>query len=132
VLHVGDVLLVVGTDRTGKAALLVGQEVQVEMPANPGREPRDVRHRGEAGRKRLMDLHVWDRYSVIVTGFAVQESRSRLWVRATLELGDTLRVVGDEVALSEFSRLIGGISAKSTRRTWCRSSSASCSASSSV
>ncbi len=89
--------------------MLVGQEVQVEMAANSRTVSREmfVTEEKLAG-KRLMDLHVWDRYAVIVTRIRRAGVEITPVGTSTLELGDTLRVVGDDAALNEFARLVGG------------------------
>lgn len=110
VLHVGDIILAVGTDaELEKLRVLVGQEVQVEMAANAHTVSREmfVTEEKLAG-KRLMDLHVWDRYNVIITRIRRAGVEITPIGTSTLELGDTLRVVGDDAALAEFSRLVGG------------------------
>jgi putative transport protein len=109
-LHVGDIILAVGSDpELEKLRVLVGQEVQVEMPANAHTVTREmfVTEEKLAG-KRLMDLHVWDRYAVIITRIRRAGIEITPVGTSTLELGDTLRVVGDDAALDEFGRLIGG------------------------
>jgi putative transport protein len=110
VLHVGDVILAVGADEElEKLRVLVGQEVQVEMAANTHTVSREIFVIEEklAG-KRLMDLHVWDRYAVIITRIRRAGIEITPVGTSTFELGDTLRVVGDDAALDEFSRLVGG------------------------
>ncbi len=109
-LHVGDVILAVGSDdELRKLQLLVGEEVQLEMPANAHTVSREmvVTEEKVAG-KRLMDLHVWDRYAVIITRIRRAGIELTPVGTSTLEMGDTLRVVGDDAALDEFSRLVGG------------------------
>ncbi len=110
VLHVGDVILAVGADEElEKLRVLVGEEVQVEMAANTHTVSRElfVTEEKLAG-KRLMDLHVWDRYAVIITRIRRAGVEITPVGTSTLELGDTLRVVGDNAALDEFARLVGG------------------------
>ncbi|MGE5601834.1 MAG: TrkA C-terminal domain-containing protein, partial [Nitrososphaerales archaeon] len=110
VLHVGDVILAVGAeDELEKLRVLVGEEVQVEMLANSHAVSREmfVTEEKLAG-KRLMDLHVWDRYAVIITRIRRAGVEITPVGTSTLELGDTLRVVGDDAALDEFGRLVGG------------------------
>ena len=89
--------------------MLVGQEVQIEMAANTRTVSREmfVTEEKLAG-KRLMDLHVWDRYAVIITRIRRAGVEITPVGTSTLELGDTLRVVGDDAALDEFGRLVGG------------------------
>ena len=109
-MHVGDVVLAVGADEElDKLRLLVGEEVQVEMDANTRTVSREmfVTEEKLAG-KRLMDLHVWDRYTVIITRIRRAGLEITPIGTSTLELGDTLRVVGDDAALEEFGRLVGG------------------------
>ncbi len=109
-LHVGDIILAVGSEEElRKLQLLVGEEVTVEMPANAHTVSREmvVTEEKVAG-KRLMDLHVWDRYAVIITRIRRAGIELTPVGTSTLELGDTLRVVGDDAALDEFSRLVGG------------------------
>jgi putative transport protein len=109
-LHVGDVILAVGSEEElRKLQLLVGEEVTVEMPANTHTVSREmvVTEEKVAG-KRLMDLHVWDRYAVIITRIRRAGIELTPVGTSTLEMGDTLRVVGDDAALDEFSRLVGG------------------------
>ncbi len=110
VLHLGDVLLVVGAeDQLGKMRLLIGEEVEVAMEANAHAVSRDlyVTEATLAG-KRLMDLHIWDRYSVVITRIRRQGQELTPVGASTLELGDTLRVVGDTPAVAQFAKLISG------------------------
>lgn len=110
VLHVGDVILAVGADEElEKLHLLVGEEVHVEMAANSRTVSREmfVTEEKLAG-KRLMDLHVWDRYAVIITRIRRAGIEITPVGTSTLELGDTLRVVGDDAALDEFAQMVGG------------------------
>lgn len=110
ILHVDDIILAVGADEElEKLRVLVGQEVQTEMAANTRTVSREmfVTEEKLAGR-RLMDLHVWDRYAVIITRIRRAGVEITPVGTSTLELGDTLRVVGDDAALSEFARLVGG------------------------
>jgi len=58
--------------------------------------------------KRLMDLHVWERYNVIITRIRRQGLEITPVGTSTLEMGDSLRVVGDQVAIDQFAVVIGG------------------------
>ena len=109
VLHLGDVVLAVGAPgELSKLRLLVGEEVQVPMQVSAGPSSREL-HVTEAklAGKRLMDLHVWDNYGVIITRIRRAGVEITPVGASTLELGDTLRVVGDEAALVQFSQLVG-------------------------
>lgn len=110
ILHVGDVVLAVGTDaELEKLRLLVGEEVQTSLEANSRTISREL-HVTEAklAGKRLMDLHIWDRYAIIITRIRRAGVELTPVGSSTLELGDTLRVVGDEPALDRFAQLVAG------------------------
>ena len=110
VLHLGDVLLVVGTtDELNKMRLLIGEEVTSPWRPTPGRSAATlyVTDKSLAG-KRLMDLHVWDRYNVIITRIRRQGLEITPVGTSTLEMGDTLRVVGDQSPMEQFAKLVSG------------------------
>lgn len=110
VLHLGDVVLVVGAeDELEKMRLLIGEEVQVAMETNTRAISRDlsVTETKLVG-KRLMDLHVWNQYNVIITRIRRQGLELTPVGISTLELGDTLRVVGDASAVAQFAKLVSG------------------------
>ena len=110
VLHLGDVALVVGTEsELDKMRLLIGEEVEVPMEANTRAISRDlyVTEQSLAGR-RLIDLRVWDRYNIVITRIRRQGLEITPVGTSTLELGDTLRVVGEEPAVVQFARLVSG------------------------
>lgn len=110
VLHLGDVVLVVGAaPELEKMRLLIGEEVEVPMEANTRAISRDlyVTEQSLAG-KRLMDLHVWDRYNVVITRIRRLGLEIAPVGTSTLELGDTLRVVGEEPAVAQFAKLVSG------------------------
>ncbi len=110
VLHLGDVVLAVGAeDELEKLRLLIGEEVNVAMEANTHAVSRDlyVTEARLAGQS-LMDLRIWDRYNVIITRIRRQGVELTPVGASTLELGDTLRVVGDTPAVVQFARLVSG------------------------
>ena len=92
-----------------KLRLLIGEECNVPMETNTRTISRDlyVTDKTLAG-KRLMDLHVWERYNVIITRIRRQGLEITPVGTSTLEMGDTLRVVGDQASLDQFAKLIGG------------------------
>ena len=110
VLHKGDVVLAVGAPaELEKLRLLIGDCVDVPMEANIHSQSRElyVTEANLAG-KRLMDLHVTDRYNVIITRIRRQGVEIAPVGATTLELGDTLRAVGEEAALAHFATLVSG------------------------
>ena len=115
-LELGDVVLVVGApEELAKMRLFIGEEVNVPMEADGRAISRDlyVSEASLAG-KRLMDLRVWDRYNVIITRIRRQGLEITPVGTSTLELGDTLRVVGDEPAIAQFARMVSGERGAST------------------
>jgi putative transport protein len=110
VLRVGDVVLVVGPrEELDKMRLLVGEETEAPMEANTRAVSRDlyVTEAKFAG-KRLIDLRVWDQYGVIVTRIRRAGVELAPVGTSTLELGDSLRIVGDQAAVDQFARLASG------------------------
>ena len=92
VLHTGDVLLAVGAEEElNKLRLLIGEECNVAMETNTRAVSRDMTMTDKtlAG-KRLMDLHVWERYNVIITRIRRQGLEITPLGTSTLEMGDTL------------------------------------------
>ncbi len=110
ILHLGDVLLAVGLEEElDKLRLLIGEETNVPMETNARTLSRDlyVTDTRLAG-KRLMDLHVWEQYNVIITRIRRQGLEITPIGSSTLDMGDSLRVVGDQASIDEFAKLIGG------------------------
>ena len=109
-LQEGDVVMVVGTDEElDKMRLLLGEETQVPMDLNPDVVTRDVvvSERSLVG-KRFAELHLRERYDVVITrvrrqGFELSPTGS-----VSLEMGDRLHVVGERSALETFAQLVGG------------------------
>ncbi len=108
VLHVGDIMLVVGTEpELEKLRLLIGEEVQVQIEPSQQTLAREMHvTESKMAGKRLMDLHVWENYAVVITRIRRAGVELAPVGSSTLELGDTLRVVGDETALTEFALLV--------------------------
>jgi putative transport protein len=110
ILHLGDVLLAVGLEEElNKLRLLIGEETNVPMETSARTLSRDlyVTDTRLAG-KRLMDLHVWEQYNVIITRIRRQGLEITPIGSSTLDMGDSLRVVGDQASIDEFAKLIGG------------------------
>jgi putative transport protein len=92
-----------------KLRLLIGEPVEVPMAANVHAASCDVYvSEAKLAGKRLMDLRVSDRYNVVVTRIRRQGLEIAPVGTSTLELGDTLRIVGEEVALAQFAELVSG------------------------
>lgn len=110
VLHRGDVVLAVGAPaELEKMRLLIGERVEVPMDPGADAASRDVYvTESTLTGKRLMDLHIPARYNVIITRIRRQDLEIAPVGATTLELGDTLRIVGEETALAHFATLASG------------------------
>jgi len=108
VLHMGDIVLAVGAEsELEKLRLLIGEEVHVPMEASLQTLAREMHvTESKLAGKRLMDLHVLENYGVVITRIRRAGVELAPVGASTLELGDTLRVVGDGAALDEFARLV--------------------------
>jgi len=105
---VGDIVLAGGAEgELEKLRLLIGEEVHVPMEASLQTLAREMHvTESKLAGKRLMDLHVLENYGVVITRIRRAGVELAPVGASTLELGDTLRVVGDGAALDEFARLV--------------------------
>ena len=109
-VHLGDVVMAVGAEgELDKLRLLLGEETSVPMESEPSVASVDVEvtERASVG-KRLAELHVRERYGVVITRIRRQGLEITPTGGVTLEMGDTVHVVGERAAVDEFSRHIGG------------------------
>jgi putative transport protein len=110
ILHLGDVVTAVGSaEELEKMRLLLGEETAAPSPAPTHVAPADmeVTEKALAG-KRLVDLHVSEQYGVVITRIRRQGLEITPFGSSTLEMGDSLRVVGERSAVEEFGKLVGG------------------------
>jgi putative transport protein len=110
VLHMGDVLMVVGPhSEMEKIKLVLGEETEVPMDINSSIATQDLELNSSAFiGKTLAELQVWENYGVIITrirrqGFEISPVGSVL-----LEIGDGLHVVGDRLEVQAFVKQAGG------------------------
>jgi putative transport protein len=109
-LHVGDVVTAVGPeDELQKMRLLLGDETSAPAEACTNLVPADmeVTEKALAG-TRLVDLHVSEQYGVVITRIRRQGLEITPVGSSTLEMGDSLRVVGERDAVEDFGKIIGG------------------------
>jgi putative transport protein len=109
-LQLNDVVMVVGQEaEIAKMSVLLGESVDVQMDVNTDVKSEDVyvTEQSLTG-KKLMDLKIWQRYSVVVTRIRRQGLELTPTGPATLEIGDNIRVVGESAAVDEFVRLVAG------------------------
>lgn len=109
-LHVGDVVMVVGApEELAKMALILGEETHERMDVNANvlAIDVDVLEEGMTG-KRLADMRVWERYTVVITRIRRHGQEIAPTGAVTLEMGDSVRVVGDKAAVEQFARQVHG------------------------
>jgi putative transport protein len=109
-LQIWDVVMVVGQEaEVAKMDVLLGEPVDVRMDVNTDVKSVDVYVSEESlsGRK-LAQLKLWERYTVVITRIRRQGLEITPTGTATLEIGDSIRVVGESTAVDEFVRLVAG------------------------
>jgi putative transport protein len=109
-LKLGDVVMVVGQEaEVAKMSVLLGEPANVPMDANTDVKSLDV-YVSEVSLtgKKLMDLKIWQRYTVVITRIRREGLEITPTGTATLEIGDSLRVVGESAAVDEFVQLVAG------------------------
>jgi putative transport protein len=109
-LQMGDVVMVVGQEvEVDKMDLVLGDPVDVPMDVNTDVKSIDVYVSEDSltGR-RLAQLKLWESYTVVVTRIRRQGLEITPTGTATLEIGDSIRIVGETAAVEEFVRLVAG------------------------
>jgi putative transport protein len=109
-LHVGDIVMVVGApEELAKMALILGEETHERMDVNANVLAIDVDVLEEAMTgKRLVEMRVWERYTVVITRIRRHGQEIAPTGAVTLEMGDSIRVVGDKAAVEQFARQVHG------------------------
>jgi putative transport protein len=109
-LHLGDVVMVVGTEpELDKMRFLLGEETDERMDVNSNVLAVDVEVAEEAmTAKTLADMRLWEQYTVVITRIRRQGLELVPTGGTTLEMGDTIRVVGDRDATEAFVKLVQG------------------------
>jgi putative transport protein len=110
VLHLGDVVMVVGAEsELDKMRFLLGEETEERMDVNSNVLAVDVEVAEESVTgKTLADMRLWEQYTVVITRIRRQGLELVPTGNATLEMGDTIRVVGDRDATEAFVKLVHG------------------------
>ena len=110
VLRQGDVVMVVGAcEELDKMRLLLGEETHERMDVNNEVLSLDVEVAEESMTgKKLSQMRVWEQYTVVITRIRRQGQEITPTGRATLEMGDNIRVVGDRSAVEAFVKLVHG------------------------
>ena len=110
VLHLGDVVMVVGSvEELAKMQIILGEEVQERMDLNSNVLALDVDVlEASLTGKKLSEMRVWERYTVVITRIRRYGQEIAPTGAVTLEMGDSIRVVGDKAAVENFTRLVHG------------------------
>ena len=109
-LQIQDVVMVVGQEtEVDKMDVLLGDQVDVPMDVNTDVKSVDVYVSEESlTGHHLAQLKLWERYTVVVTRIRRQGLEITPTGTATLEIGDSIRIVGESAAVDEFVRLVAG------------------------
>jgi putative transport protein len=109
-LQLNDVVMVVGQEsEIDKMSVLLGEPADVPMDVNTNVRSVDVDVTEESlTGKKLMNLKIWQRYTVVITRIRRQGLEITPTGTATLEIGDSIRVVGESAAVDEFVHLVAG------------------------
>jgi len=109
-LQLWDVVMVVGQEaEVAKMSVLLGELTLVKMDVNTDVKSVDVYvSEPSLTSKKLMHLKIWERYTVVITRIRRQGLEITPTGIATLEIGDSIRVVGESAAVDEFVRIVAG------------------------
>jgi putative transport protein len=109
-LQLWDIVMVVGQEaEVAKMSVLLGEPTEAKMDVNTDVKSVDVYvSEPSLASKKLMDLKIWERYTVVITRIRRQGLEITPTGMATMEIGDSIRVVGEGAAVDEFVRIVAG------------------------
>ena len=109
-LQLWDIVMVVGQEsEVAKMSVLLGELTEARMDVNTDVKSVDVYvSEPSLTSKKLMNLKIWERYTVVITRIRRQGLEITPTGTASLEIGDSIRVVGETAAVEEFVRLVAG------------------------
>ncbi|MEI7846322.1 MAG: TrkA C-terminal domain-containing protein [Chloroflexota bacterium] len=109
-LQLMDVVMVVGQElEVSKMAVLLGELTDAKMDVNTDVKSVDVYvSEPSLTSKKLMNLKIWERYTVVITRIRRQGLEITPTGTATMEIGDSIRLVGQSDAVDEFVRIVAG------------------------
>lgn len=110
VLQQNDVVMVVGTaDELEKMCFVLGEETNEPMDVNTNVMAVDVEvTEGSLTGKKLAQMKVWEQYTVVITRIRRQGQEIAPTGNVSLEMGDHIRVVGEQAAAERFVKLVHG------------------------
>lgn len=109
-LKLADIVMVVGQEaEVAKMTVLLGEPTEARMDVNTDVKSVDVYvSEPSLTSKKLLNLKIFERYTVVITRIRRQGLEITPTGTATLEIGDSIRVVGESTAVDEFVRLVAG------------------------
>ena len=109
-LQISDIVMVGGQEtEVSKMSVLLGELTEARMDVNTDVKSVDVYvSEPSLTSKKLMNLKIFERYTVVITRIRRQGLEITPTGTATLEIGDSIRVVGESVAVDEFVRIVAG------------------------
>lgn len=107
ILHVGDVVTAVGpSDELDKLSILLGEETEAQMDVDTNVQAQDIDVTSNLlSGKTIGELKVWEAYGVVVTRIRRQDVEIIPTGRTTLDIGDTMRVVGERESVEAFAKV---------------------------
>lgn len=115
VIHIGDLLHVVGeTSELRKAALIIGEEVEVSMTTRntPYRSLRVVVTNEQALGKKINDLKISQRFDVVISRLNRAGVELVPTGQTSLQFGDVLNLVGNQEGIDAVCEIIGNVQQK--------------------
>ncbi|MEI6289407.1 MAG: TrkA C-terminal domain-containing protein [Chloroflexota bacterium] len=109
-LHLQDIVMVVGQEKEiNKMSVLIGEPIDARMDVNTDVKSIDVYvSEPSLTGKKLLDLKIWERFTVVITRIRRQGLEITPTGTATLEIGDSIRIVGESDAVDEFVHIVAG------------------------
>jgi putative transport protein len=110
ILQLGDVVMVVGTaSELEKMHLILGEETNERMDVNGEVLSLDVEVvEDKLTGKTISSMKLWERHTVVITRIRRQGLEMAPTGSMTLEMGDTIRIVGEREAAEAFAREVHG------------------------
>ena len=110
VIHVGDILLVIGPQaHVSQFTLVVGSKSDIDLKALPSRiiHSRVVVTRKEVIGRTLEEIKLQSRYNVVATRVARADVEFIVSDKYVLQLADNLALVGEEASVAQAAALLG-------------------------
>ena len=109
-LHEGDIVMVVGPEaEQAKMRLLLGEETDARMDINTNVTSLDMEvAEPSLSGQTLAQMRVWEQYGVVITRLRREGIEIVPTGGVSLDVGDSIRVVGERDAVDAFAKLVHG------------------------